>query len=152
MFPPGSEGFDMSQLLQQAQRMQERLMSAQQDLSEAEATGSAGGGLVRATVTGGGELTALEIDRSVVDPDDVDTLADLVIAAVRDAHSQLQQRASEQLGGLDPSALFGGGQGGASPLAGLFGGGAAASLPDDDDDEDDEDDDAPGDAPRRPGA
>lgn len=126
MFPPGSEGFDMSQLLQQAQRMQEQLLSAQQDLTEAEATGSAGGGLVRATVTGAGELTDLHLDPSVVDPEDVETLADLIIAAVRDAHAEIQRRASEQLGSInaDVAGLLGGaGAGGAAnPLAGLFGG------------------------------
>ncbi|WP_420814411.1 YbaB/EbfC family nucleoid-associated protein, partial [Jiangella ureilytica] len=125
MFPPGgSEGFDMSQLLQQAQRMQEQLLSAQQDLSEAEATGSAGGGLVRATVTGAGELTDLQLDPSVVDPEDVETLADLVIAAVRDAHAEIQRQANEQLGAInaDVAGMLGGAGGGANPLAGLFGG------------------------------
>ncbi|RIQ21038.1 YbaB/EbfC family nucleoid-associated protein [Jiangella rhizosphaerae] len=110
----------MSQLLQQAQRMQEQLLSAQQDLTEAEATGSAGGGLVRATVTGAGELTDLQLDPSVVDPDDVETLADLIIAAVRDAHAEIQRRANEQLGAInaDVAGLLGG-----------QGGGAAAGAP-----------------------
>ena len=134
MFPPGgSEGFDMGQLLQQAQRMQEQLLSAQQDLSEAEATGSAGGGLVRATVTGAGELTDLQLDPSVVDPDDVETLADLIIAAVRDAHAEIQRQANEQLGAInaDVADMLGGagGPGGANPLAGLFGGGAPGQTP-----------------------
>ncbi|SEF13612.1 hypothetical protein SAMN04488561_4426 [Jiangella alba] len=129
MFPPGSEGFDMSQLLQQAQRMQEQLLSAQQDLTESEATGSAGGGLVRATVTGAGELTDLQLDPSVVDPEDVETLADLIIAAVRDAHAEIQRQANEQLGAInaDVAGMLGGagGPGGANPLAGLFGGAGA---------------------------
>lgn len=133
MFPPGSEGFDMSQLLQQAQRMQEQLLSAQQDLTEAEATGSAGGGLVRATVTGAGELTNLQLDPSVVDPEDVETLADLIIAAVRDAHAEIQRQANEQLGAIndDVAGLLGGAGGPGNPLAGLFGGGApgAAGTP-----------------------
>ena len=132
MFPPGSEGFDMGQLLQQAQRMQEQLLSAQQDISESEATGSAGGGLVRATVTGAGDLTDLQLDPSVVDPDDVETLADLIIAAVRDAHAEIQRQANEQLGAInaDVAGLLGGAGGAgapggaANPLAGLFGGGA----------------------------
>jgi DNA-binding YbaB/EbfC family protein len=100
VFPPGSEGIDFQQLLQQAQRMQERLMSAQQDLAEAEVTGTAGGGLITATVTGAGELVALDIDPSVVDPSDVETLADLVVAAVRDATAQVQKMAAEQMGPL----------------------------------------------------
>ncbi|PZF83606.1 YbaB/EbfC family nucleoid-associated protein [Jiangella anatolica] len=115
----------MSQLLQQAQRMQEQLLSAQQDLSEAEATGSAGGGLVRATVTGAGELTDLQLDPSVVDPEDVETLADLIIAAVRDAHAEIQRRANEQLDSIndDVAGLLGGAGAAGNPLAGLFGGG-----------------------------
>lgn len=110
MFPPGSEGFDMGQLLQQAQRMQEQMLSAQQDLSSKEATGTAGGGLVRATVTGAGELISLEIDPSVVDPSDVETLSDLVLAAVRDAHSEIQRLVSAQFAAMDAdvSGLLGG--------------------------------------------
>ncbi len=100
MFPPGSEGIDFQQLLQQAQQMQEQLMSAQQNLAEAEVTGTAGGGLITATVTGAGELVALEIDPAVVDPADVETLADLVVAAVRDATAQVQKMAAEQMGPL----------------------------------------------------
>lgn len=110
MFPSGSEGFDVSQLLQQAQRMQEQFLSAQQNLADAEVTGSAGGGLVSATVDGTGELVSLEIDPSVVDPEDVETLADLIVAAVRDGHAQVQRLAAEQMGsfGGDMSALEGG--------------------------------------------
>jgi nucleoid-associated protein EbfC len=100
VFPPGSEGIDVQQLLQQAQRMQEQLMSAQQNLAEAKVTGTAGGGLITATVTGEGELVALEIDPSVVDPEDVETLADLIVAAVRDANAQVQKLAAEQMGPL----------------------------------------------------
>lgn len=141
MFPSGagSEGIDMSQLLQQAQRMQEQLASAQQDFADAEVTGSAGGGLVLATVTGAGDFTALEIDPSVVDPDDIETLADLIIAAFRDAQSQLQQRASEQFGavGAGIEGLLGG-AGEGSPLGGLLGGAGAP---------DDHSDDEPGGSP-----
>lgn len=100
MFPSGEEGFDVSQLLQQAQRMQEQIMSAQQTLADAEVTGTAGGGLVSATVTGGGELVSLDIDPSVVDPEDVETLADLIVAAVRDANGKVQRMAAEQMGGF----------------------------------------------------
>jgi nucleoid-associated protein EbfC len=125
VFPPGgSEGIDMSQLLQQAQRMQEQLMAAQQDLAESEVTGTAGGGLVRATMTGGGELTDLHLDPSVVDPEDVDTLTDLIVAAVRDAHAEIQRRANEQLGSIGGGVeeLLGGGG-----AEGLFGG--APTIP-----------------------
>jgi hypothetical protein len=80
--------------------MQEQLMSAQQNLAETEITGTAGGGLVTATVTGAGELVSLDIATSVVDPTDVETLCDLVVAAVRDAHAQAQRLAADQMGPL----------------------------------------------------
>lgn len=126
MFPSGSEGFDVSQLLQQAQRMQEQFMAAQQSLSDAEVTGTAGGGLVSATVDGTGELVSLEIDPSVVDPEDVETLADLIVAAVRDGHAQVQRLAAEQMGSLG-GAL--GGLGGSDDLSGLTGGGQPQDEP-----------------------
>jgi nucleoid-associated protein EbfC len=138
VFPSsGSEGFDMSQLLQEAQRMQQQLMSAQQDLVDSEVTGTAGGGLVRATMTGGGELTQLQIDPSVVDPEDVETLSDLVVAAVRDAQNEVQQLASQQLGSL--GAGVEGMLGGAGGLAGVLGG--SADEPDLELDEDAQSDD-----------
>jgi DNA-binding YbaB/EbfC family protein len=83
MFPGGQP--DMAQLLKQAQQMQQQLVAAQEELAQAEVTGSAGGGLVSATMTGDGELTALTIAPAAVDPDDIETLQDLVVAAVRDA-------------------------------------------------------------------
>jgi nucleoid-associated protein EbfC len=91
---------DMQQILQQAQQMQEQLMAAQEELANSEATGSAGGGLVTAVVSGTGELKSLGIDPKVVDPDDVDTLSDLIIAAVRDASGKANKLASEAMGPL----------------------------------------------------
>lgn len=76
---------DMNGLLAQAQAMQAQLAQAQQQLESTTFDGSAGDGLVKAVVTGTGELTGLTIDPQTVDPDDTDTLADLVIAAVHDA-------------------------------------------------------------------
>ena len=98
----------MAQLLQQAQQMQQDLAAAQEELAEAEVTGSAGGGLVTATMTGTGELTALTIAPSAVDPDDLETLQDLVVAAVRDAKRAADELAAQTMG----------------PLAGGLGGGA----------------------------
>jgi DNA-binding YbaB/EbfC family protein len=104
----------MQQLLQQAQKMQQDLAAAQQELAEALVEGSAGGGLVKATVTGGGELRRLEIDPKAVDPEDTETLADLVVAAVRDANNAARELAESKLG----------------PLAqGLGGGGGLPGLP-----------------------
>ena len=91
MFP---EGMDMNALLQQAQAVQQQLQSAQAELQAASFTGTAGGGMVQATVSGGGELTGLTIKPEAIDPSDPGGLADLVIAAVRDATAQASARAA----------------------------------------------------------
>ncbi|GAA2121465.1 YbaB/EbfC family nucleoid-associated protein [Streptomyces synnematoformans] len=97
---PGGGQPDMQQLLQQAQKMQQELASVQQELAETPVEGSAGGGLVKVTVTGSGELTGLVIDPRAADPEDTETLADLIVAAVRDANSAAQQLQQERLGPL----------------------------------------------------
>jgi len=115
MVQPGG-GFDMGQILQQAQQMQQKLVEAQEELANTEVTGSAGGGLVTATVTGGMELKGLVIDPKVVDPEDTETLADLVVAAVRDASANAQKLTEQKLGPLA------GGLGGGMPDLGSLGG------------------------------
>jgi len=90
----------MAQLLQQAQQMQQDLAAAQQELAVTEVTGSAGGELVTATMTGTGELTALTIAPAAVDPDDIETLQDLVVAAVRDAKRAADDLTAERMGPL----------------------------------------------------
>ena len=93
---------DMQQLFAAAQQMQEQLMSAQQALADAEVTGTAGGGLVKATVNGQGELMDLSIEAAAVDPDDPEetarTIADLVLAAVRDAYRSAEDLQQQQMG------------------------------------------------------
>ncbi|MCL2552845.1 YbaB/EbfC family nucleoid-associated protein [Streptomyces sp. NPDC020917] len=98
MIPGGQP--NMQALLQQAQKMQQDLAAAQQELAETEVDGSAGGGLVKATVTGAGELRALVIDPKAVDPEDTETLADLVVAAVHNANEAAQQLQQAKLGPL----------------------------------------------------
>ena len=106
---------NMQQILQQAQQMQQQLVTAQEELAEAEVTGTAGGGLVTAVVSGAGELKSLDIDPKVVDPEDTETLADLVVAAVRDANRAAQELAAQKMGPLA------GGMGGMGDLGGLGG-------------------------------
>lgn len=91
---------DMRQIMKQAQEMQQQLAKAQQELAQREFVGTAGGGLVRATVTGGPELVAIEISPEVVDPNDVELLEDLILAAVRQAMDAAVEAANTQLGGL----------------------------------------------------
>ncbi|MGI5349770.1 YbaB/EbfC family nucleoid-associated protein [Streptomyces sp. CA-250714] len=97
---PGGGQPDMQQLLQQAQKMQQDLAAAQQELAEASVEGTSGGGLVKATVNGSGELQGLVIDPKAVDPEDTETLADMVLAAVRDANSAAAELQQQKLGPL----------------------------------------------------
>lgn len=99
MFPGGQQP-DMQQLMKQAQKMQQDLLAAQDELAQAQVEGSAGGGLVKATVSGTGELLALTIDPAAIDPGDAETLADLVVAAVRDATRAAQELQTTTMGPL----------------------------------------------------
>ncbi len=80
--------------------MQEQLAKAQAELAETRFEGSAGGGMVKAVVTGGPELVEVSISPDVVDPEDVEMLEDLVVAAVRQAMDNAVNAANDQLGGL----------------------------------------------------
>jgi DNA-binding YbaB/EbfC family protein len=99
---------DLQGLLAQAQQMQEQLLAAQAEAAEQVFSGHAGGGVVRIDLTGGMEVQAVHIAPEVVDPTDVPMLEDLVLAALRDAVSQVQQGQQASLGGLG----LGGGLGG----------------------------------------
>ena len=101
---PGGQQPNMQQLMKQAQKMQQQMMEAQEELASAQVDGTAGGGLVTATVTGGGEVLRLKIDPKAVDPDDTETLADLVVAAVRDANENAQKLQAEKMGPLAGAA------------------------------------------------
>ena len=141
---------DMQQLFAAAQQMQEQLMNAQQALADAEVTGTAGGGLVKATVNGQGELLDLSIAASVVDADDAEetarTIADLVLAAVRDAYRSAEDLQQQQMGPF-AAAMQGGGMPGMPSMPGglnlpsgldLSGLGIGAPAPHDQDPDEDE--------------
>lgn len=95
---PDFSGFDMGGLLAQAQAMQSQFQRAQEELAAATFTGTAGGDLVEATVSGTGELLGLVIKPEACDPEDTETLADLIIAAQRAAQHQAEVAAQTQLG------------------------------------------------------
>lgn len=103
--------FDMNSLLEQAQQMGEQLMAAQQEAESQLYEGQAGGGAVKIEVTGGLEFHSVTISPAAVDPDDVEMLQDLVLAALNDAVGQVQEQQSGgmDLGGLDLGGLLGGG-------------------------------------------
>jgi nucleoid-associated protein EbfC len=113
---------DMQQLLAAAQQMQDQLMNAQRELADAEVEGTAGGGLVTARVNGQGDLVDLTISPAVIDAGDpaetAETVADLVLAAVRDAYRAAAELQQEKMGPL------------AAGLGGLGAGGGLPDLPD----------------------
>jgi len=88
---------NFDQVLKQAQQMQEKIQKIQEKIAQTEIKGVSGGGMVEATLTGKGEMRALKIDKSLVDPQDVEVLEDLVIAAVNDARTKLDQYAAEEM-------------------------------------------------------
>jgi nucleoid-associated protein EbfC len=91
---------NMQQLMKQAQKMQRDIAAAQETLAAEIVEGSAGGGLVTARMTGAGELTEVIISPDVVDPDDIETLQDLVVAAIRDAKRVADERTADTMAPL----------------------------------------------------
>ncbi len=90
----------MNNMMRQVQQMQEDMFAAQAALAETQVEGSAGGGMVTATVTGTGDLLSITLAPDVVDPDDIEMLQDLVVAAVADANRAAQALQSERMGGV----------------------------------------------------
>ena len=124
----GLGGGGLGDLFAQAQAA----MAASQAAAQTEVEGSAGGGVVKVRATGAGEVLAVTIDPVVVDPDDVETLEDLILAALRDVNARVGELHAGAMGDLDPSAMLGG-------LSGILGG-PAAPEGDEYDDEDEGDD------------
>lgn len=92
---------NMNQMMRQAQALQRKLLKAQEELAEQEVSGSAGGGMVTAVVAGGGgAVKSVTINPDAVDPDDVEMLQDMVVAAVNDALRTAKELEQETLGGL----------------------------------------------------
>ncbi len=123
---------DMQQLLAAAQQMQDQLMSAQRELADTRIEGSAGGGLVRAVVNGQGELVDVTVSPDAVDPADpaetAQTIADLVMAAVRDAYRLANELQQEKMGPF-AAGLGGADQPGLPGLSEFFGGGLPGDEP-----------------------
>jgi nucleoid-associated protein EbfC len=122
---------DMQQLLAAAQQMQSQLMTAQQELAETEVEGSAGGGLVKVVVNGQGELVDVTIAAAAIDPDDLEesaqTIADLILAAVRDAYDAASDLQQEKMAPF--AAGIGGGEAGLPGFPGPPGVGAPPDDP-----------------------
>lgn len=91
---------NMSQMLKQAQAMQAKMLQAQEELKQARVEGSAGGGMVSATVNGQGELVSVKLTPEVVNPDDIEMLEDLILAAVSDAANKAREMMESRMGAL----------------------------------------------------
>ena len=103
-------GMNMQAMMKQAQKMQESMLKAQEEIAQMESTGTAGGGMVTATVTGTSTLKSIEIKPDVVDPDDIDMLQDLVVAAVNEALKAASDKSQSQMSAI--TGGIGGGLGG----------------------------------------
>lgn len=91
---------NMQNLLRQAQRMQNEMQQNKEKLDEQEFTGSAGGGAVKVTVSGARKVTNVTLDKDAVDPEDVETLQDMIVAAVNDAMDQVDKASEAMFGGM----------------------------------------------------
>lgn len=105
---PGGMGMpaNMSNLMKQAQRMQRQMEESQKELETKEFTGSAGGGVVKITVSGKKEFSKVELDPEVVDPEDIETLQDLIMAAANDAFRQVDEVNEAMMGKMTGGLPF----------------------------------------------
>ncbi|MBQ4361607.1 MAG: YbaB/EbfC family nucleoid-associated protein [Lachnospiraceae bacterium] len=113
-YPGGMpNGMNMNNLMKQAQKMQKQMEEAAKELESKEYTATAGGGAIEVTVSGKKRLTNVEIAEEVVDPDDIEMLQDLIIAAVNEALAQADEDSSQAFSGLTGGL---GGLGGGLPF------------------------------------
>jgi DNA-binding YbaB/EbfC family protein len=91
---------NLSQMLKQAEQMQERMAEVQEQLGRVEITGVAGGGMVEVTLSGKGEMRGVRIERALVDPEEKEVLEDLIVAAHNDAKSKVEAHMAEEMSKL----------------------------------------------------
>ena len=107
-FPGGGMPGNMSNLMKQAQRMQRQMEENQKNLETKEFTASVGGGAVTVVATGNKEIAKVSISKEAVDPDDVDTLEDMIQAAVNDVLKQIESANEEMMGKMTGGMNLGG--------------------------------------------
>ena len=105
-FPGGGMPGNMANLMKQAQRMQRQMEEGRKELESTEFTGSAGG--VKVTINGARDVLSITLDKDIVDPDDVETLQDAILAAIRDAMDKADEAGEKIMGGMSgmPTGLF----------------------------------------------
>jgi hypothetical protein len=110
-FPGGAMPGNMNNLMKQAQRMQRQMEETSKELEAAEYTATAGGGVVEVTVSGKKEVTKVKLAPEAVDPDDIETLEDLIMAATNEALRQMEEHSQESMAKIT---------GGLNGMGGLF--------------------------------
>ncbi len=98
----------MKKMMAQAQKMQQDMMKAQEELADERIEGSAGGGMVKVTVTGQSNVVGIKISKEAVDPEDVEMLEDLILVAVQDAVDKSKAASEKKMGGLGVPGGLGG--------------------------------------------
>ena len=107
-FAGGGMPGNMANLMKQAQKMQKQMEDASKELEEKEMTATAGGGAVEVTVSGKREVTKIKIDPEAVDPDDVEMLEDLIMAAINDGYAKADKVYEEKMGKYGDMGSLGG--------------------------------------------
>ena len=106
----GFGGGNMQNLMAQAQKMQrqmqEKMEKAEEELTQADITGASGGGMVEVVMNGKGIIQSVKIKPEAVDPDDVEMLEDLTLAAINDARAQVDNLRKEKLGAMADGGMF----------------------------------------------
>lgn len=96
----GMGGMNMQNLMRQAQKMQEDMMKAQEELANTQIEGVSGGGMVKVIMTGKKEFVGVKLAKEAVDPDDIEMLEDLILAAIKDAENKAQELSDDKMGGF----------------------------------------------------
>ena len=103
-----AKGFgNMGNMMKQAQKMQQKMLEMQEELSKRTVEGSSGGGMVKVVANGQQDILEIKIDPEVVDPDDIELLEDLIVAAVANARENSKQMMEEEMSKLVPGGLSG---------------------------------------------
>lgn len=108
-FPGGGMPGNMNNLMKQAQKMQRQMEESQKELEEKEFTASSGGGAVEVTVSGKKEITKVKLSEEAVDPEDIETLEDLIMAAANEALRKMEEESSQVMSKLTGGMGMGGG-------------------------------------------
>lgn len=102
---PGGGGGNMNQMLKQVQKMQQQMLKTQEEIAQKTVEASAGGGAVKVVVTGDRRLQSITISKDVVDPEDVDMLQDLIIAAVSEGMKKAEEMSEAEMKRVMPQGM-----------------------------------------------